>query len=227
MTGLIRRQTTARAPTLAAFLFFGDTLVRLVAEAFVKAANKKSAYERLARLLVALYNPGDRATLGNVEAASCVLRFLMREDVQRIAEVSSQQSGEIEALWRACGEGEQAGQPTQYEEFIRQRFDSWAPAIPNMLAELKARGKETSDAQSDEVGGLVNWKKVYPIASRCLLFKRFQMQPYRLFPIPQIQDVILRKTTLSDDEIEDKIEERLRIQIRDGQEVIAPREVPE
>jgi hypothetical protein len=214
LTALSNRGTTSRTPMLHSFFLFGDALMRVFAEAFLSAKQKEAAYDRLIKILRALYDPGDPNTLGNVEGASCLLHFLMREDVKKIAKATPQQCKELAELLRQAGDC--TGQAGDYEQFITRQSLARAAGIPNMRAELLTRDT-TGVERGPSVTGVINWAQVRSLATRCLLLKRFQTQPYKLIPIPQIQKVILKEDILSESDIEDKIEELSAIDTRGGQ----------
>jgi hypothetical protein len=50
---------------------------------------------------------------------------------------------------------------------------------------------------------------------RCVILRRFQLVNYRFFSVSQIQKVILKGPVMSEREIEDKLEELVRLSAKE------------
>jgi son of sevenless-like protein len=211
--GLSMRKTDVGTPTLAAFFLFRDSMSSLVAETFLSGdpASRRGAYERLCEIAACLLSP----ELMNVEAASCILRFLLRPDVRVLGSASARRSEELAARWRDCGEEDRhaPSHPTPYEVCMDNQFHGWKPMIPNMRVQLKA-GDKAAASESNMIGELINWGKIYPFAMCCVVLHRFQTLEYRLVPMSQIQKIILRGPTMTAIAIEAKIDQLTRIAMR-------------
>jgi hypothetical protein len=104
--------------------------------------------------------------------------------------------------------------PTPYKDRIVRQFSGWAPTIPNLRVEL-ASEETATDEEADYVDGLINWCEFLLHASRCVVLNRFQAQKYNFLVIPQIGKVILRGAEMSREDIEDKLDDQIRLFPRD------------
>jgi hypothetical protein len=215
MISISARKITVRTPTFAQFFHFGDYVTQLFAETFLKAGNKEAAYARLCEIVRCLAQPSGPAAAhcSNWDAISCVVRFLMRDDILTLAGLRAVPP-ELAALWTACGAEFKTGNRAVYDEIIRKQAESWTPTIPNMQVELKSGDKESGN-QPDLVGGLVNWAKFKPLAARCKVLSIFQRKGYSFIAVPQIQKIILKGTEFSAAQIEEKLDEQVRLLPKD------------
>ena len=179
----------------------------------MNAANRAEAYKRILEVAKSLDE------LNNKDGVSCLLSLLRRPDVKLIANLSKEESVQIEQvmddLWTRAGEKDKElpdseRAHTAYEEFVTSQFKRWAAMIPNMHVELE-RGEPTGQ-QPDFIDGLINWAKICPHADRCVVLNRFQTQcRYNFYVIPQIKKVILRGPELTPQQIEEKLDEQARL----------------
>jgi hypothetical protein len=141
---------------------------------------------------------------------------MMRDDIATLGFATAEQQQELKDLWHKIGEEDADAHfhPTPYEDRIVRQFSGWAPTIPNMRVEL-ASGETAADEEADYVSGLINWCKFFPHASRCVVLNRFQAQRYNFLVIPQIRKVILRGAEMSREDIEDKLDDQIRLFPRD------------
>jgi hypothetical protein len=95
--------------------------------------------------------------------------------------------------------------PTPYDIYIQKQFDKWDTTIPNMHVELTSGVKRSREP--DYIEGLLNWGKVVPHASRCLVLHRFQTKQYPFTVIPQIQKVILKGAESSAVALQERLDE--------------------
>ncbi|OHT04482.1 hypothetical protein TRFO_28045 [Tritrichomonas foetus] len=206
ITAISNRHTTIQTPTLSEFFKFGDHLSHLVAETYIKAENKQSAFSRLFEISQALFQ------LNNYEALSCFIHFLNRDDIFAIGKGAESQKVRIKAMWRETGEDDKFEKlhPTVYENSINKIFNEWGSAIPNMHAELK-RGNKKLRSKVDFINGLINWEKVREISQRCTVLYRFQNQSYNLWNIPQITKAVTRPLTMTVNDIDEKIDELYKL----------------
>lgn len=208
--GISKGRTTIQTPTLAEFLAFGESLTQMIAESFINATDKKATFQRIMEVVRAL------DLLRNLDALSCILRFLRRKDVQEIGEASEQVKQEIDTLLEKTGDDEE--KRGVYEDLIKKQFDVWGSVIPHMHAELQ-RGGRKSVEEPDYINGLINWAKLDPHAERCVYLNRFQNPYYKMDPkspkvliaIPQIQKVIMKGPEMSLAELDEKLEEYHRL----------------
>jgi hypothetical protein len=200
------RSTTVRTPTLVEFFEFGDSLTLLVAESFLNADKKQIAFEGILAIARQL------AELSNLDALACVVRFLMRDEVRRIVTTPMP---DVEELWRKSGERDRKSteRPTVYDAFILRQFEKWIATIPNMHVELKSGVK--GPGEPDYIDGLINWRKVVPHASRCLVLHRFQTRQYPYTVIPQIQKVILKGAETPVNVLQDRLDELARLSTKE------------
>jgi hypothetical protein len=197
ITAMANGSTTVRTATLAEFCEFGDSLTLLVADALLNCPLRQSGFQRIFDIAQNL------AQLGNLDALSCVLRFLGNDEVRRIpGSVSPEQ---LEELWTKAGERGR----TEYDAFLAREFAAGdRAAIPNMQVEILHAAKRS--AEPDYIDGLINWGKVLPHAQRCALINGFQGRGYTFTVVPQIQKLILKAGDLSESLIQDKLEELAR-----------------
>jgi hypothetical protein len=198
MTGLAARRTTLRTPLLADFFEFGDLLSLKIAEVFLIAENKRDAFARIFAMTHELYE------LHNVDGVVALVRVLNRADVEKIGRATKEEIAALEAFWQLCGEDR--GGRKLYEDMITQQSTDKQPGIPNMHAELKL-GDMSMRTAPDFVRGLINWKKLRPWAKRCQILRRFQLRPFKFTPIPQIQNLVLKKAEMSAAVMETKLDE--------------------
>jgi hypothetical protein len=214
MTGISARKTTIRTPTISEFFAFGDMLTQLVAEAFLKATDKKKAYCGIFLILDELAGKD----IANLDAVSSIVRFMRRNDVMTIGQADNAQKDKLKTLSGQCGEpwkiddvkltpAEKASQREQYDKIIESRASSWQPTIPNMHVELKSGDKLARNQQKDFIDGLINWDKLKSLASKCAELDTFQRKAYAFVPIPQIQRVIFEGSEWTAAQIEDKLDE--------------------
>lgn len=205
IVGISKRKTTIQTPTLNEFFEFGDSLIYMMAEAFINAANRSDAYKRILEVAKSLDE------LNNKDGVSCLLTLLRRPDIKQIANMTREDAQQIEPiiedLWMRAGEKDkELPHPTPYEKFVDSQFDHWSVMIPNMHVELE-RGEPTGH-QPDFIDGLINWAKIRPHADRCVTLNRFQTQcRYNFVVIPQIRKVILRGPEMTHAQIEEKLAE--------------------
>lgn len=206
IVGISKRRTTIQTPTLTEFFEFGNSLIYMMAEAFLNATNRAEAYKRILAVVKEL------AALSNIDGVACILSFLRRADVKSIARIPPEEMAQIDqeiaTLWEKAGETET---PTIYEAFVDDQFRHWKPMIPNMHVELQ-RGTPTGQ-EPDYINGLINWGKIRPLAERCVVLNRFQTESCRheFVAITQIQKVILRGAEMSQTMIEEKLDEQARL----------------
>ena len=201
MTAISQRKTTIQTPTLAEFFSFGDNLMQLLLEAFLNAPEKDKAFNRLFDMAKALYE------LSNIDALSCLVRILQREDVLTLGGATEEKRRQIDGYFNMTGEGTSL---SMYEKFIEDQYKKWTPTIPNMNVEL-LRGDDQSHKQPDYIEGLINWGKVRKLGERCVVFHRFQNQRYKLISIPQIRKIITRSPELTYTVLEEKLDEQYRL----------------
>jgi hypothetical protein len=194
--GISNRSTTVRTPTLAEFFEFGDSLTLLVAETFLNSEKKSNAFNGILDIARQL------ADLNSLDALACVVRFLRRPEVQIFGAVP-----DIESLWARSGEAYRKAteKPTPYDLHIQKQFEKWETTIPNMHVELKSGIKGAKEP--DYIDGLLNWGKVVPHASRCLVLNRFQTKQYPFTMIPQIQKIILKGAESSATALQNRLDE--------------------
>jgi hypothetical protein len=218
MIGISERSTTIQTPTLTEFFCFGNFVTRIFAEAFLKATSKEAAYAKILEICRCLgHDPTPGAEnqpnfhCSNWEAISCLGQFLYRGDVRRLAGRGDSLPPDLPKLWVECGEDCQADPGrAQYNAIIEKRASGWNPTIPNMHIELKG-GSKASREQPDMIGGLVNWAKLQPLATKCKVLSVFQKKKYPFVLIPQIQRIILHGPEMPAAELEDKLDEAARL----------------
>jgi hypothetical protein len=212
--GISNRRTTIQTPTLAEFFGFGDSLTLLFAEAFLISDNREAAFRRMVEIVKCLApvpTNTPQLELNSMDAVACILRFLVRPDVLRLGGASQGQAEELQELWRRSGEGYKHSQGVNpYDEFIGRQFNGWKPTIPNMHAELKS-GDKALGREPEYLNGLINWGKLRPQAKRCVILNRFQMLRYKFLVIPQIQKIILKGPELTEDFIEERLDELMKL----------------
>jgi hypothetical protein len=211
--GIANRKTTIRTPTLADFFGFGDSLTLLFAEAFIGADDKPAAFQRMleiARCLAPRTGESVRSELHNLDALACILRFLRRSDVAQLGGATQEQIRELAEFWDKSGERQKREASGFYDEFIQKQFNGWKVMIPNMHAELKS-GDKAAGREPDFINGLINWGKLRPQAKRCVVLNRFQVLKYKFIVIPQILKIILRGPELTELEIEDRLDDLVRL----------------
>jgi hypothetical protein len=198
--GISNRSTTVRTPTLAEFFEFGDSLTLIVAETFLNAEKKSSAFDAILAIARQL------ADLNNLDSLACVVRFLRRPEVRAFG-----QAPDLDDLWARSGEAHRKAseKPTPYDLHIQKQFEKWGTTIPNMHVELKSGVKGAREP--DYVAGLLNWGKVVPHASRCLVLNRFQTKQYPFTVIPQIQKVIFKGSESSAAVLQNRLDELGRV----------------
>jgi hypothetical protein len=215
MISISCRKTTIRTPTLAEFFTFGDYVTRLFAEAFLKAGNKEAAYGKIFEILKCLAQPSGppAAHCSNWDAISVIVRFLRRDDILRLGGKAAAPP-ELMQLWVACGGEYKSGNRAAYDEMITKQATNWNATIPNMQAELKS-GDKASGKQPDVVEGLVNWAKFQPLAAKCKILNILQRKRYSYLEVPQIQKIMLKGTEFSAVQIEEKLDEQVRLLPKD------------
>jgi hypothetical protein len=215
MIGISERSATIQTPTLMEFFAFGDFLTLYFAEAFATAQNREAAYTKILEIVKCLAADPDpeRAAFdcANWDAIACLVRFLMREDILKLGGRSSGCPPSVTKLWEGCGGAYKSpGGRTEYDATIAKQAADWRPTIPNMHVELKAGDKE-SRKQPDVIGGMVNWEKLQPLATKCKVLSVFQKKKYPFVPIPQLQRMLLRGAELTAEQIEETIDEAVRL----------------
>jgi hypothetical protein len=216
MISISERRTTIRTPTLAEFFTFGDFVTKLFAEAFVRASNREEAYTKICEIVKCLAqvpspSTGSVPQCSNWDAISCIVWFLKRDDILRLARKGDSCPPELQQLWVASGEEFSiSGNRTQYDDIIKKHAEAWTPTIPNMRVELKS-GDKGSGKQPDIIDGLVNWAKLQPLAAKCKVLNVFQRKRYSFVAIPQIQKIILKGAEWSPVQIEDRIDELVKL----------------
>jgi hypothetical protein len=220
MICISERKTTIRTPTLAEFFSFGDFITRLFAEAFLKASNKEAAYKKMTAIVSSLaeiqnpLQPSPHHCCANWEAISCIGRFMKREDILRLGG-KPQFPPDLWNYWLSSGEdSKHTGDRARYDDMITKQAEMGHPTIPNMHAEIKS-GDKLLSKQPDTVDGLVNWGKFRKLASKCKLLIQFQNQGYSFVPIPQIQKLILKGPDMTPAQIEEKLDEQVRLLPKD------------
>lgn len=138
------------------------------------------------------------------------LRLLRRPDVQQLGSATQDEIRELADFWAKSGEHKNHEASPFYDDFIQKQFNQWKVTIPNMHAELKS-GAKAAGREPDFINGLINWGKLRPQAKRCVVLNRFQVLKYKFIVIPQIQKIILRGPELTELEIEDRLDELLRL----------------
>jgi hypothetical protein len=198
--GIPIRRTTIRTPTLAEFFGFSDSLALLFAETLLGAEDKPAAFRRMVEIARCV------SDLHNMDGLVSICRLLRRPDAQAIGAATPEIAREIAELWVHSGEGDRFS----YDGFILKQFNAWYPTIPNMHAELKS-GDKQAGKEPDFIKGLINWGKLRPMAKRCVILNRFQTLKYKFVVIPQLQNVIFRGPEMTEDAIEEKLDELVRL----------------
>lgn len=199
---LCTSSVTLDSPALLEFFEFGDRFALLALEAFVRATNKASAFNRLIEIGKSL------ATLRNFDSLSALVAVLRRPDVTAIADITDTQAlQEIVNLKHLVCEDSTtslAEQQREYCQSIQDSFNDHLSAIPNITVELKLISHDIQK-MPNYIGNSINWEKRQMIGSKCLQFFNFQRCAYDLYPIPQIQKVINEGSYMTYDQIEQEM----------------------
>jgi hypothetical protein len=195
MVALGTREESYRTPTLAEFFEFGPNLTRLALETIVTAPDKNQAVAQLHEIAVQLGH------LSNYDAMSCVLRALLKTELCALPFLQQPAIRDsLAQLTAQCGEDWSNQEP--YQAAIQDHYQKWLPAIPNVRTELRLY---RADQSPSFIGGLINWEKRWNDSAETAKLYRFQARGYSFWPIPQIQKVLFKGPSLTQDQLQEKL----------------------
>jgi hypothetical protein len=189
-----------QTPTLAEFFGFGERLTRLAIETILAAPDKNQA----AAQLLDIANQLD--LLYNFDALSSILGALRRPELGVLPFLQQATVREnIKRLVAQCGDDPANAEP--YKEAIRSQYEAWNPTIPNVKVELR---DSMADRSPSFINNLINWEKRWKNSEETSMLYRFQNKPYNFWSVPQIQTVINRGPSLTEEQIHEQLNEFAR-----------------
>lgn len=201
MVALGKQCVSHQTPTLAEFFEYGGRLTLLCLETIVTSIDKNAA------ILQFLEIGSKLADLCNFDALAALIRALRCPEFSELSVWQAPAAREnLKRLYIASGDD--LLNRSKYEETVRQRYTSWATTIPNLRTELKSNDADNSPSFYDQ---LINWEKRWKISQKTHMLYRFQNKTYNFWPIPQIQNVIIKGPTLAPKLIQEKMDDLIRV----------------
>lgn len=189
------QKASHQTPTLTEFFDFGKKLTFLCVETIYKATDKNQVALQLLEIAKKLDN------LYNFAAVACILRALQCFNFLPLPIWNQAQSRKtLHYLSARCGQDLE--HRDVYKTVVGDNFAGWEPTIPNLHTELKT---EAVDCSPPFIDGLINWEKRWNTSRKTAILYRFQNMAYSFWPIPQIQNVISKGPSMSENQIEEAL----------------------
>jgi hypothetical protein len=189
-----------QTPTLAEFFSFGERLTRLSLETLLAAPDKNQAAAQLLEIANQL------EVLCNFDALSSILGALRRTELGLLPFL--QQATVRDNLRRLVARcGDDPASVESYKDAIRRQYDSWNSTIPNVKVELR---DSMADRSPSFINNMINWEKRWKNSAETSMLYRFQNKPYNFWPVPQIQTVINRGPSLTEEQIHARLNDFVR-----------------
>lgn len=194
---LSTNKTSMRTPLVSSYLTFCQKLTDLAFETVITSLDFAVAFNRLLEIGSALIS------LNNFQCTYSLFRAFDNEENLILIQASSQQIDSFRQLIAKCGI-RKLDYPIYWEEISNYYKEQLpAPVIPNISADLM--NYEIED-KPDFVNGLINWDKKKKLVSKCLIYYYFQNCQYPFYEITQIEKLIERGPTLTNLEMQNKLD---------------------
>ncbi|KAH0788262.1 RasGEF domain containing protein [Histomonas meleagridis] len=188
---LSNQSISPQTPTLTEFQDIGRKLERQILEIIALAKDKIAAINKILDIAQKLEE------LGNFDALSWIIKALERDVFTRLPLMTDPKIANL-ILKLDTSAGVHINNTAQYFEQVMTRFDKWDSSIPNIQTEMLSF---KTDDSSMFIDGLLNIDKMKPFADKIAVLYRFQNKFYNFYPISQIQKIIIKGPTMSEEQI--------------------------
>ena len=183
-----------QVPKITEFLEATHRFERVIIEAIVKHGNRNEALNYILNLANCL------DSLANYAALASIMKIITIPELK----FSIKQAKLEDQFLNAGKKVSSSNEGVQlYNTTIISRYDSSGPTIPNLSVDILSTAIPPGDNFIDGVA--INWKRRYEIAKKLVIYYRFQNSPYGIWPVQQIQRMILNGGTIPDKILMEKL----------------------
>lgn len=188
------RRFSMQVPKITEFLEATHRFERVIIEAIVKHGNRNEALNYILNLANCL------DSLANYAALASIMKIITIPELK----FSIKQAKLEDQFLNAGKKVSSSNEGVQlYNNTIISRYDSSGPTIPNLSVDILSTAIPPGDNFIDGVA--INWKRRYEIAKKLVIYYRFQNSPYGIWPVQQIQRMILNGGTIPDKILMEKL----------------------
>ncbi|EAY23525.1 RasGEF domain containing protein [Trichomonas vaginalis G3] len=188
------RRFSMQVPKITEFLEATHRFERVIIEAIVKHGNRNEALNYILNLANCL------DSLANYAALASIMKIITIPELK----FSIKQAKLEDQFLNAGKKVSSSNEGVQlYNNTIISRYDNSGPTIPNLSVDILSTAIPPGDNFIDGVA--INWKRRYEIAKKLVIYYRFQNSPYGIWPVQQIQRMILNGGTIPDKILMEKL----------------------